>query len=83
MIYASARFKDLFLKNFRPVLFLSAEGKDFIVIFPEAKALTEFFIFPSHQKFADGKRLSRMGWTAKKRECRRDKEKDGTEWGKK
>ena len=84
MIYASARFKDLFLKNFRPVLFLSAdffltqfmphpslrafsygktngwkrgntknfdrekcwEGKDFIVIFPEAKALTEFFIFP-------------------------------------
>ena len=67
MIYASARFKDLFLKNFRPVLFLSAdfgktngwkrgntknfdrekcwEGKDFIVIFPEAKALTEFFIF--------------------------------------
>ena len=40
------------------------EGKGFIVIFPEAKALTEFFILPSHQKFADGKRLSRMGWTA-------------------
>ena len=41
-------------------------SKDFIVIFPEAKALTEFFIFPSHQKFAKGKRLSRMGWTAPK-----------------
>ena len=48
-------------------------------IFPEAKALTEFFIFPSHQKFADGKRLPRMGWTAPKKgvQERQGKGRDG------